>query len=332
MLDGLFLFWLGFVICVSVNSFISGLVTVALGKLMGFDVYYFKYLFFDMNTINQAKTINKGQFSPLCQHLMWQPDAEKRVDKKDNAFAWISIAVETITGIILLLCIIYITHICKDTGAYLANQFFNGVAVSLVSFIIIKPVTGIRILLTINKRLSHYRINEIKRLSAGASWEELQLPPYKELGLISPDYEIIPYDCLRFNQLVWLERYEEISELVEEMEAILRKSDVSFEYMKSYTNAYYDMIFYYSFVRYDKLKAMHFYNIISQDLKNDVDSNGRRVLAYYEYYIRNDEAKARELVDEAWKVIDKFGYDEAGRDYEAKLLKLLTEKMDGKEC
>ena len=67
-------------------------------------------------------------------------------------------------------------------------------------------------------------------------------------------------------------------------------------------------------------------------MENDIDTNGRRVLAYYYYFVYNDESKARELIDAAWKVLPQFSICQGERDYEAKLLKLLSEKMDRKEC
>lgn len=69
---------------------------------------------------------------------------------------------------------------------------------------------------------------------------------------------------------------------------------------------YYNEIIFVASINNDALKAKTFYDKASKILNRDMDINGCRVKAYYEYYINNDLNKAKELIDNGLKVWDKF--------------------------
>lgn len=70
-------------------------------------------------------------------------------------------------------------------------------------------------------------------------------------------------------------------------------------------------------------KAIYYFGEAEDDLKHDMDSDGRRVMAYYEYYILGQKEQAKRTAMEGLKVIDKFSICDEEREQERKLLEYI---------
>ncbi|MBR1693646.1 MAG: hypothetical protein IJ711_12875 [Lachnospiraceae bacterium] len=318
----------GVILCISVNSLVHSLIDIAVGKALGFELWSFKYLFFDMSTVNHEKKYSIGKFSVYCQHFLSKPDLTKEKEHK-NVYA--TLILTTLADIGLLVAGIHFMRICTDAGKQTLYALLGGIVGYLAAFVVAQWFITIKFMITEEKHLLFYCRMMAQQWVKGMPTEELSLPPYKELGLIAQDAELVQYDSMRFLQKVWMERYEELDEIVREFEPLVEKSDSGYGYIHSFTPAYYNLIFYYSFVKRSDLKARHFYDVISKDLENDTDTNGRRVLAYYHYFVNHDARKAHALIREAWHVMPKFSNCQAERDYEAKLLDILAKVMERDE-
>lgn len=69
---------------------------------------------------------------------------------------------------------------------------------------------------------------------------------------------------------------------------------------------YNELIYYYSSINKNKEKAIYYYNLNKCSIDYDMDINGCRVLASYEYYINNNKDKALEYIAKAIVVADSF--------------------------
>ena len=316
----------GFVLCVSINSFISALIAVAVGKMLGFRVWSFKYLFFDMSTVNREKQFHFGKFSAFCQYQLLKWNVTKEEDHKQT---FLSLILTTLVDLVFIVGGIFlIIDMYRNLGHKGLRTMLEGAVLYLIQNVIYKWITTIRFVMSEDKHLYNYTKKVTYEWMAGVPMEDLKLPPYQELGLQALDAEIIPYNSLRFLQKVWLEQWDELETIVQEYEDILNKTDTRYGYLKNYISAYYNLIFYYSFVQRSEVKARHFYQVVSKDLANDRDTNGRRVLAYYQYFVNHDVSKARSLIEEGRRLLPKFSITQSERDYEEKLLNKLSDMID----
>lgn len=67
-----------------------------------------------------------------------------------------------------------------------------------------------------------------------------------------------------------------------------------YQYIRVLTNVYYNMIFYYSCIERSPERADRYYQAVRRDLEQDMDSNGRRVMAYYTYFCKGTAAGSDE--------------------------------------
>ena len=316
----------GFVLCVSINSFISALIAVAVGKMLGFRVWSFKYLFFDMSTVNREKQFHFGKFSAFCQYQLLKWNVTKEEDHKQTFLSLI------LTTLVDSVCIVGGSYLIIDMYRNLGHKglrtMLEGAVLYLIQNVIYKWFTTIRFVMSEDKHLYNYTKKVTYEWMAGVPMEDLKLPPCQELGLQALDAEIIIYNSFRFMQKVWLEQWDELETIVQEYEDILNKTDTRYGYLKNYISAYSNLIFYYSFVHKSEVKARHFYQVVSKDLANDRDTNGRRVLAYYQYFVNHDVSKARSLIEEGRRLLPKFSITQSERDYEEKLLNKLSDMID----
>lgn len=82
----------------------------------------------------------------------------------------------------------------------------------------------------------------------------------------------------------------------------------SIDKVSQYTREIYynELIYYYSSINKNKEKAIYYYNLNKNSIDYDMDINGCRVLASYEYYINNNKQKVLEYIAKAIVVADSF--------------------------
>ena len=74
----------------------------------------------------------------------------------------------------------------------------------------------------------------------------------------------------------------------------------------------YELIYYYSYIKLDLEKAFNYYNKVSHILEKDIDVFGKRIYAYFLYYVKKDKERAYFNAKEGLKVIDKYDYKGIG--------------------
>lgn len=147
------------------------------------------------------------------------------------------------------------------------------------------------------------------------------IAPYLQNEKDSKGYCTLAYDTYYLLEDGMKYAVESIEKKLQINQGITEKA-----YLQQYTDAYYDILFYYCCIAYNPWRAKNIYKIIAPDLLNDKDSNGYRTLAYYTYYVLKDSEKAAMYLDEALKLLDSFPLV-SQRELEKKLIEELQSEI-----
>ncbi|MBR1816756.1 MAG: hypothetical protein IJ763_08650 [Lachnospiraceae bacterium] len=317
---------LGVIVGISIVSLIDQLISLLVRVCFGNRILSVKYLWFDMTETAGDKRWKIGKFSPVCQTMTIPKELGSYDEKKDIKISIIDLLLRLSVAAIIIIII----GACFDWGHSDSKAFMFWCGFGMWYIISEIFTISITIYLIANRknRLSTYTRHIGEEFSLGVPLDKLYLPRYEELGLKATDYERIVYESFRFMQKVWLGDFSALPEIINNFDRILIvKDDISGErvnYIKVYTNAIYNEIFYYSYISFNPQRAKLFYDIINIDLNNDMDTNGRRVLAYYHYFVLNDIDMTIKFINEAYNVLDKFSIAQGERDYEKMLLENIS--------
>ncbi len=80
------------------------------------------------------------------------------------------------------------------------------------------------------------------------------------------------------------------------------------------------MIFYYSCIERSPERADRYYQAVRRDLEQDMDSNGRRVMAYYTYFCKGQPQEAMKLLQDGQKVLNRLSTNSFETELERRLL------------
>jgi len=138
----------------------------------------------------------------------------------------------------------------------------------------------------------------------------------------SMDMYIKRYELFKFYHQIDKGEANDIATTIQNIERYLPE-----QFMQNNTPYYYELIFYYSAIDKNIEKVRRVYDIVSHVLIKDEDVNGRRVYAYYKYFIENNEKESREIASEGLKQVNKFDIKGLAF-YEEKLLNELIRCID----
>lgn len=310
------LFVVGAMPAVSVASFLRQMLCLLTVRLSGGKVLYFKYLCLDYRQENGEGKMRMGQFSPVCQFLYTNGDRE--YDQKEDI---IREAVRLLLYFVaggLIEFILY--RLWRETGA--GTAWLKPVIAGIAAGFILEFIGGFRVLLyklrNDGKNLTAYWRETLRQLSQGTPLEEVWMPPYQELYSNVPEEEILLYDGIRFMQKLWQRDYETLKEVAVECDWIIRHWE--YQYIRVLTNVYYNMIFYYSCIERSPERADRYYQAVRRDLEQDMDSNGRRVMAYYTYFCKGQPQEAMKLLQDGQKVLNRLSTNSFETELERRLL------------
>ena len=119
--------------------------------------------------------------------------------------------------------------------------------------------------------------------------------PLENLDMSIPDGVIdkadrkgkVFYYHLCFSKSLINRNYTALNGIVRQIDAALRKNGPKSEYVdeRLCSIGFYDILFYSSYINPNPKHAQRIYNFIRPTIEADMDVNGRRVLAYYQFYI-----------------------------------------------
>lgn len=308
-------FGFGIVIGIYLASFIGALIGLFVTMINGFKFKYFRTLFFDISDVNGKIKFTIRKFTPISQY---QTIKTNFTDKEDIMISAIHIAVMWVVTILIFVPIFFGGSAQVDLYEDDVDNLFRGIAWAIILDNLI--ITFLTISAHVNAKKSlRGRLKQIGRAWInGKRLEDMELLPHEQLGLKTTKYDLLLYENLRFMQKLSIGLYSELLPIVEFLESNLTEG-----YIRSEAPVFSTIIFYYSYINRNAEKAVYYFGEAEDDLKHDMDSNGRRVMAYYEYYILGQREQAKKTAMDGLKVIDNFSISDDERDKERKWLEYI---------
>ncbi len=268
------------------------------------------------------------KFVPLCQHNVIV-DLSKQIpedaEKKDKQYSALRVAVLLLASVcILVLCRNSVAELrdFKDISAI--DLFVSSFAIGMVYHSLASLIICIYTYNVVMKRLGGYVRILTDRLRRGETFKSLELKPVNQLPYKNPsNTEKMMYYNFYLAYLLSEGRVGDMQAPICEMTTLLSSRD----YIMQETLNYYWLIFYYSRFEINPTLADLFLEKVRAVIFNDLDSNAKRVLAYYYYGIKQDVNRAKRYVDEGLASLDKFSVSGDERELERKLLLELNEHI-----
>lgn len=270
------------------------------------------------------------KLSTICQHNI-VADLSKAeslnvtddLDRKDGIYSTVRVCtLLLISFAVLLLNIDAVEGLVKFKSLSPLELFWASLAIGMVFHAIISFGIYIYTYKVVMKRLGGYNQSLINRIRRGETFETFDLKPLSQLPYKNPsNTEKMIYYNIYLTYLLAVGRYDAMREPICEMTEHFRNR----EYILQYTGSYYLLVFYYSKIELNAALTNLFLEKVSSAISSDPDSNAKRVLAYYHYYVMNDAELAKKYIDDGFAVLDKFSVEGGERELERRLLSELDD-------
>ncbi len=318
---------IGAIIGMIIAAYIGSLINMIVGKIMR------------MHLIKISLLIWEGRRSTPYEKFNWSRRnfalfpvvgmVKKRLSEKEDLIYTIVCA---FTKIILFgsILLFYGLNFKDELEYYPVPNFIMGIIIGAFMFSMV--YLGIFIYLMVkhaDRRLMRINRVAIDRLWDGASFAELDIDPsYADDPKITRNIRAVHYS-LCFAKAMETGDYESIGRVLQVVDGMLYINN-TYVSPEIYTGNYYQILFYSTYINPNIQNAVKFYKVIENQLKTDMDPNGRRVLAFYQYYIMKNHTLAEETVREAENALAKCedGFlCRAEIDIERKLITQLKRNM-----
>lgn len=320
------LFLFGIFIGIPISYGIYGTFTFIIESLFGRKVFSFKYLIF---SYTKSTGFHISHFSPIFEISMQKEnDTEKQVM---TSFVIKTILYYIVCAVVILLTVIIYRY---DILPLFLTALIAGIALWFDIDIFMRTIFLIKSIVNSKNPLNTNYRTIIKKMFDGVPFGEIEVPDPRTYNCRKDKTTLAKYQHLFFMNRVWHNDEEGIAYAVQSMEQCIGINYVFTEksYLQAYTNIYYDLLFYYSFIDIQKYCAEKIFDIIAPDLLTDNDSNGYRTLAYYTYFILGNVETAELYIRKGLELIDEFPII-SQREYEKMLLiNLLREFSDPLTC
>lgn len=314
------LFLFGIFIGIPISYGIYGTLTFIIESLFGRKVYSFKYLIFSYTKSTGFHICN---FSPVCEISMTK---ENNTEKQVITSFVIKTVLYIVCAVIITLTVIIYRHDILP----LFTALITGIALWFDIDIFMRIIFLIKSIAESKKPLTINYHTIIKKMLDGVPFSEIEVPDPRTYNCKADKTTLAKYQHLFFMNRVWHDDKKSISYAVRSMELCIGINYFLTDkaYLQYYTDVYYDLLFYYSFIDIHKYRAEKIFDIIAPDLLTDNDSNGYRTLAYYNYFIFGNMEAAELYIRKGLELIDEFPIV-SQREYEKMLLiNLLKEFPD----
>ena len=145
----------------------------------------------------------------------------------------------------------------------------------------------------------------VKQLKNGATFEQLEL---SQEGLDNPKIRgnvKCAYLSLCWYKAYSLMNYQAMGMYCKMMDTELKKLGSGVYPADSLYDGYYGIIIFYStYINPNYTNAIRFYNIVRKNLETDMEANGRRILAYYQFYVLKRPELAAITISQAEQALD----------------------------
>lgn len=184
--------------------------------------------------------------------------------------------------------------------------------------------------------LASFTRNKMMSIKNGSTFEQLDMSIPDGMFEKGSRKDKVLYLHLCYCKALWMKNFTALNNLVRQMDLALRKHGANTEYTYDTMSVfgYYDILFYSSYVNHNAAHAVRIYNIFKPRLEADMDPNGRRVLAYYQFYVQKQAQEASITLNQAIEALHKAEMDpdrndvtQAEIDLERRLIEELQDNM-----
>ena len=221
--------------------------------------------------------------------LLWirvgiTPKQEERISKLEF---WFSLLAEwaIFAGMVLL-------YLCSH--GYLRNFAF-GFAFTTAGWILIFVMSKRK-----PEGLEALRIEKTRELIDGKDPEEVDFPSLETLSFPKATTQQKIHYC--FSRYLWAEMRNDLTAMAEAAHYLYenRAAYLPATFVKARNSM---LVSYYSFREKNPEMAKQFYEETPSELEADKDCNGRRILAYYAFYVLGDRERAKNYMQEGLKAL-----------------------------
>ena len=184
--------------------------------------------------------------------------------------------------------------------------------------------------------LASFTRTKILALMSGATLEQMDMSIPDGMFEKGSRKDKVLYLHICYLKALWMKNFAALNNLVRQMDIALRKHGANSEYTYDTMSnfGYYDILFYSTYVNHNASHAIRIYNLIKPTLEADMDPNGRRVLAYYQFYVLKQAQEASITLNQAidglhdWDIgIDGNQTTKAEMEVERRLIEELQNNM-----
>lgn len=249
----------------------------------------------------------------------------------EGEMSFINILSMIIYGLVNAVYIILIAYFMWGDQRFLQRVLlYSALYVGIVFILVL--VRGIINEVGSKNSLGGFCREKIRQLRSGAAIEQIDLKVSDKLRDKASKAEKCLYLDLCGMKALWNKDFDSLNSIVREMDRSLRRRgpNSDFVYDVMLLNGYYLILFYSTYVNPNYNNAVKIYNFIRPALETDMDPNGRRVLAYYQFYIlKQPEVAAITLNQaiEALQTVNRARLTDAEYNLEKRLIEELQNSM-----
>lgn len=328
------MYFIGLFLGLLLYSVIRSTVVFVSGKAAGFYLASFNLFGFHYMRAVPTEPLkkHKGKFTIFPSLIMSKINLDPKEDKR-LAITEAVIHIIVVAIISVIICYLWVVPSIGGRKPFYLT-FHAGIVESMVLMSFALLFVTLNIIGNAETQLRNEYNAAIKNLRDGFGYAQLNISRQRIQGITLSDSIKILYLDMCFNVALEKKDVQEMSAVLRELDPILTK-DSTLSNMKRaglpYQGAYYSVLLFSSYIRTHQGNAMRYYQYIKEFIEEDMDFNGRTILAFYNYRILNRSDVAAELLIQAENNLitaDELKFPRASKNLYKRLIEELKDSLD----